>query len=69
MHDLSPCLFCASWGASGDARHAGITLISSFGKSLKDRISFHSKQAYHDDKKTEIELKFLNVNVLLNKHS
>jgi hypothetical protein len=44
-------------------------MIKAFGKSLKDRISFHSKQAYHDDKKTEIELKFLNVNVLLNKHS
>jgi hypothetical protein len=50
---------------AGNERMTGLIT----GKSLIARISFHSKQAYHDDTKTEIELKFLNVKVLLNKHS
>ena len=50
---------------AGNKRMTGLIT----GKSLIARISFHSKQAYHDDTKTEIELKFLNVNVSLNKHS
>jgi hypothetical protein len=48
---------------AGNERMTGLIT----GKSLIARISFHSKQAYHDDTKTEIELKFLNVKVLLNK--